>query len=254
LKVALANIGEDEMLIAGLDLETGGAKKCKAKDNFITEIGIALYDTDLGDTPVRLFNSLVKNEQRIDPEISEYTGITDAHCDKYGVDAARVAQASWGILSQADMIVAHNGLRFDYPITGFWIDRHIPGTEFDAGKIMCDTMVDVPWDKQVRQFNLTYLAGFHEMYNPFPHRALTDVMTMMKLFHKYPLEHIIASANTEFICAQALVSIAEKDFAKARGFWWEAESKRWLKTMRKLKLDNESPAYEFKYQLVPIPE
>lgn len=252
--VLLVNIGEGEMIIAGIDLETGGAANCRPQHNFITEIGIALYDTSIGTTPVKIFNSLVKNEERIDQEMSEYTGITDLHCDMYGVEQSRVAQAAYGMLSQADMIVAHNGLKFDYPILMWWFDKWLSVSSFGVGKIMCDTMVDVPWHKNAKQKNLTYLAGFHEMYNPFPHRALTDVLTMMKLFWMYPLDKIIASAMTDFICVQALTSFDNKDLAKKRGFYWDSETKRWLKLMREAQFNIESVDYEFKHNIVPILE
>lgn len=240
------------MIIAGLDLETGGEANCKPKDNFITEIGIALYDTDIGKAPVKIFNSLVKNERRIDPEMSEYTGITDEHCDKYGIEAPRVATAALAILASADMIVAHNGIRFDFPVISGWFERVLGGVAYSQDKLFCDTMIDVPWGKHVKQKNLTYLAGAHEMYNPFPHRAITDAMTMMKLFFMYPLDEIVLSAQSEFVKVKALVSIKEKNLAKNRKFWFDPETKSWYKEMRIMQLQKESPEYEFSYVTVPL--
>lgn len=246
-----SKLGED-MIIAGIDLETGGAANCKPKDNFITEIGIALYDTDLGKTPVKIFNTLVKNTHRIDPEMSQYTGITDEACDRFGVEPGRVAHAALGVLTMADMFVAHNGIRFDYPVLDGWFSKIIPDHNFSEDKILCDTMIDVPWGNNIKQKNLTYLAGAHEMYNPFPHRAITDAMTMMKLFFMYPLNQIVASAQSEFVRIKALVSIQEKDLAKNRKFWFDGETKSWYKEMRTCQLVCESQDYEFKYQIVPL--
>lgn len=233
------------MLLLGLDLEVGGAFALPHSEQFITEVGMVLWDTEMN-MPVDLFSSLVFNGYPIAEEATEYTGITTGVCEKYGRNREYIKDSVRTYFAKADYIVAHNGNRFDRPVLEGWMGPY----KYDKEKVWIDTMEDVDYPKNCRNRNLTYLAGFHLLLNCFPHRAVTDALTMMSVLAKYDIHQVIANATADKIIICAQVSFESKNLAKERGFFWQecdgkVFEKRWVKKIKKKDLEALSREYPF---------
>jgi DNA polymerase III subunit epsilon len=222
------------MLLLGLDLETGGAFNAPADTNFITEIGLVLWDTEFAQ-PVDFLSLLIKPNQPVAPESVEYTGITDELLARHGQPAdIRTLQPIAKLMSKADYIVAHNGREFDRPLLDAAFTRFnlkMPATPW------LDTQYDVDYPRNCRSRSLIYLAGFHGMVNPFAHRAITDVLTMFTILNRYDIQQVIANSQRKWLIVQANVGYDEREMAKEKGFRWQQDGgkiyeKCWVKRVR----------------------
>lgn len=219
------------MLLLGLDFESGGSFEKPMEENFITEVGAVLWDTD-ANCPVKMMNKLVYQGKIIAEEATQYTGITNEMIAQHGFSLRETLQELIIMANEAEYIVAQNGLMFDRPLlkqelATVGLEQHNPT------KLWLDTTCDVPYPKNCRNTNLTYLAGFHLILNCFPHRAVADVLTMMSVLGKYDLGQVIKNASQPTLQVRALVPYDQRDLAKKAGFYWEPKEKLWLKNIRK---------------------
>ena len=247
-------------LLLGYDLETGASFDVDPGENWITEIGAVLWDTDT-QTPVQMFNTLIQTEGReVSPEAQQYTGITTEQCNKWGVMLDAALNRFNQMLEKADYVVAHNGRNFDnvvmknqYKMTGVMSEL------FDTAPLI-DSMTDIPYPANCVARNLTYLAGFHLILNSFPHRAVTDVLTMLSIVSKYDWETVESIANSPVVKYIAKFDYPTerkwgrefpqkmqefnkiKNGVKDLGFKWHPDSKQWvLETREYLAKDMEFP-------------
>ncbi len=230
------------MLLLGLDLETGGEFNASGDRNFIIEIGMVLWDTDFGQ-PVEIFSVLVDNDRPVSPEAAEYTGISDALLKKHGSKPdIRVLNPVKALLEKADYIVAHNGRDFDRPLMEDFFSRQ---SHRMPVKPWIDTLYDVDYPRNCTSRNLTYLAGFHGILNSFPHRAVTDVLTMLTVLSRYDIASVIANASNPRLIVKAEVGFSEREKAKAKRFNWETPGgrtgtkfpKSWVRIIREDQLE-----------------
>lgn len=246
------------MLLLGIDLETGGDFNSPPENNFITELGFVVWDTELGQ-PVRLENFLIDEDKEIHPKAVQYTGITTkmvrTYCTQIGI--------VWTVLSvwasKADYIVAHNGCKFDKQVIEAFAKRHkLPPL---PDKVWLDTMTDINYPENCMSRNLTYLSAFHKILNYFQHRAVTDVLTMFEVMFMYPLEDIINNAKDPILTVRALTSFQEKDKAKEAGFYWKPDelpdangkkSGMWLKEVPFRKFNDLYNSTEFSMKIINI--
>jgi DNA polymerase III alpha subunit (gram-positive type) len=223
------------MIVLGLDLETTELDLEKSK---VIEIGLVTYDTETKQ-PVHVYSEIVKEPDR--PNINlenNASGLTDEVIEKWGIDSQHVVNEFKDILFKNDpkYIVAHNGNKFDKLIMTNFLKRHqsnLPGLPW------FDTMTDIAYPKFCTSRNLTYLAAFHGFVNPFPHRALFDVMTMLRVLSNYNFDDMLKRAESPTITLQAGVNFDTKDSAKAQGFLWEPTKKIWYKEIKECDLTDE---------------
>ena len=119
-------------------------------------------------------------------------------------------------------IVAHNGISFDKPI--FYANA----TRWDMTAPLelpwADTMIDIPYDPSIQTKKLSYLAAEHGFLNPFPHRAVFDVMTMLKMIQDYDMEWLLKLSKEPLVTLIAATTHPKYDGgksneeAKARGY------------------------------------
>lgn len=214
------------MILLGIDLETGGEFNSSNEENFITEIGAVLWDTKYN-APVAMQNILIRSDKEISKEAEQYTGISTNMVNDYGITIQEASRVILLMFNKCDFVVAHNGLNFDKPI----MEKYFNLPE----KFWIDTMIDVGYPANCVSKNLTYLAGFHLILNSFPHRAITDVLTMLTILAKYDLNNVIESAKSPMVKLQAIVSFDNKELAKKAGFKWDGSNKIWIKEMRQAK-------------------
>lgn len=241
------------MIILGLDYE---ANSLDVKKAAMAEIGLALWDTDLG-LPIKLEGHLVKDAKS--PIYGDWR-ITEEHCnisgdmiEKHGIAAEDAITIIFDYACQCDYILAANGNCFDKPLTDHFFKRY--GLEAQIpDKEWLDLIRDVPFPKKCSSKNLTYLAAFHGFVNPFPHRALTDVLTMLRVFGEYPIEDIVKLKFSPKLSIIANVDYHHRNQASERGFaWLDAPYKQWVKVICDCDLESMSPeldTYPFRYDIV----
>jgi len=246
--------------VLGFDLETGAPFDVTPEKNWITELGAVLWDMTTK-TPVKIYNTLVKTDgKEVSEEAVRYTGITTEQCNKWGLPLEVVVQEFNTLLESADYIVAHNGRNFDIPVISNVYNTIGMEPLLLETTTLIDTMTDIPYPANCVNRNLTYLAGFHLVLNSFPHRAVSDVLTMLTVMSKYDWEETQAIANSP-VCkyiakfdypterkwgGQFKQKMEEfnkiKDGVKNLGFKWKPDTKQWvLETREYMTKDMEFP-------------
>jgi DNA polymerase III subunit epsilon len=222
----------------GLDFETTGLD---TKKDSIIEVGAVLWDVKRK-SPAMQFGALIKGNFAVTPEITRITGITKEDTDKFGVPFREAIHEMGKMIPHASHIVAHNGTNFDRPILNSELLRHempVPPHPW------IDTAVDVDYPPEVTVRKLTYLATEHGFLNPFAHRAVSDVLTMMKIASYYDPEQILKWAASPPVTIRAKVSYDDRLLASARGYRWDAERKFWIKSIKEFQLEAEKQGASF---------
>lgn len=214
------------MILCGVDLETTGVEPHNSE---ITEIGWAIFDTNDWTKPLVMESKMCKISGTVPAEIVELTGITDEILKRSGSPIEYVLGMLQGHLDHfgVEYMVAHNGT-FDKDFLAFHSSsRGLPTIK--QGFI--DTKNDIPFPKRVRNTNLVALAAEHGFLNPFPHAALFDVFTMMKVLSQYDINEVLAYRSEPKYFLQAVVDYNNRALASKRGYkWQECEGKTFDKT------------------------
>lgn len=226
------------MKLLGIDIETGTSFDVPQEKTTVTEIGAVLWDTNLG-MPVKIFSELINEGQEICQEASEYTKITTDMIQQYGLHPSQIEGYMGYLIDQADYVVAHNGRFFDGPVLQHFLARYSMNAILDRFKELkiIDTQFDIEYPWTIRQRSLPYLAQVHKILNSFPHRAVTDVLTMMEVLNNYDLVRIIEIVESPIRLCKAGVDKTTKDWAKSRKFTYDPSTYTWSKEIREIHLE-----------------
>lgn len=222
------------MLLLGLDFETTGVDP---KTDAVTEIGAVLYDWETK-TPVAMQSDIVQPvfKEQTD-EAARVSGLTPALIQRWGIMPDLAFHKLEFLAAQCDAVVAHNGGQFDKLFCQEYSKRYtIPNV---MERLWLDTYTDVPYPEHFGTRRLGYLAAEHGFLNPFPHRAVFDVLTMLKVLGHYDLAQVIAIAKQPMVTLQALVAFEHKDKARNLGYHWKPEVKQWRKVVKEGRLTRE---------------
>lgn len=228
-------------LVIGIDLETNGL--CPEKD-VIIEIGAVTWDTT-SNTPVHIYGALLDNSLSgvrngdISDEIEGITGISQTQIKQYGEDPEVCFNTLLRLMDESDYAVAHNGNAFDRPM----LEANLKSLGIsNVEKPWIDTMTDIPYGPEIKSRALNYIASDHGFVNPFKHRAVFDVLTMLKVLSHYPIDEVIAFMQSPAITVNALTSKPWLDegksnnIAKSLGFRWNGEDKKWQQKVKEVAL------------------
>lgn len=235
-------------LVLGLDLETTGLDTQKDR---IIELGYILWDTDLKKA-ILTYGKLFNIGNTLSAEATRVTKITQDDLINYGEDPKAELFRLLEFIGKykPKYIVAHNGESYDKPLLHSELRRH----DIDASLISpipwIDTRRDLPFKEEPDSRKLEHLAASHGFLNPHSHRALFDVLTMLKLMSHYELKEIEAYRTIPWVLVRANVSIAEKDLAKKRKFYWDPNKKMWLKEIKANQIAAEEAGGGFLISLV----
>jgi DNA polymerase-3 subunit epsilon len=238
------------MRLLALDFETSGLSL--AEDRVI-EVGMVIYDIELKQS-VRHYGFLVKPDTDIDPkhwaEAEKIHGIAWDTVNQYGMPDPTALRQVLTYYDMADILLAHNGNVFDRPMLEAWATRYsIPLNK----KLWIDTRTDLP---RPLTGKLIYLAAEYGFVNPFPHRALCDAMTMLRILENFDIDAVIERAKIPNIMVQALVSYGDREKAKERGYqWmeWGGQKSRWLRQIKDHEVAREQAEAPFKIAVVGKP-
>ena len=215
------------MLILGLDLETSGLDR---KECDILEIGAVLWHVE-EKRPVKLFSQFNKDFQsEVPPEIEKLIGLNAFEVKRFGKPLRDCLEELTIYLDSVEYVVAHNGRNFDKP---FLEDTYKSIGMKMPEKVWIDTMIDLPYPDGMGTRKLSYLACEHGFVNPFPHRALTDVLTTLKIMSQYDFDVITEVAKSPLVQVIAQVSYDERHKPRQAGFRWDSERKYWFLDIRK---------------------
>ncbi len=235
------------MLVIGIDFETSGLN---AETDRVIEIGAVLWDTDTG-MPLQIMSEFCLDEgtpNPLPPEIEQITGITYEMLKSYARETTvHCFCVLADLITSAEAIIAHNGAIFD---RGFYLAETkrlgLPPIE----RVWIDTAMDIKYPAHITTRKLMHLAAEHGFLNPFSHRAVFDVLTMLRVFQNYDAEAALEYAKQPMITVQSLVSFDDKDKAKERGYRWKPETKQWLKNMRTSDFEIEKQEAGFNIRIV----
>lgn len=152
----------------------------------------------------------------------------------------------------AAALVGHNSLGFDQPLLLAESARH--GVE-PSSLPWIDTSVDVPYPEKIKTRKLVHLAAEHNFINTLAHRALSDVLTMLKILSHYDAATVLATSLIPNVKLQAITKKPwedpapegrkEIDKAKARGFRYDGSNKTWVKNVKQNRVAEEMAHGEF---------
>jgi DNA polymerase-3 subunit epsilon len=209
------------MIVLGLDWETTGLNP---QTDRIIDAGLALWDSDLH-ALVRMSGFLVKSNVAVSEEITKLTGITSAMLKRFGLEAPVAFDLVRQYMDMADVVCAHNGNDFDKPFWSEWAKR---AGQKVPDKFWLDTYIDLP----ATGARLIYMAADAGFVNPFPHRALTDVLSMLRILDGHDVDKIHQRAKLPNVILQAVVSYESNALAKARSYRWNPDLRQWRKIVK----------------------
>jgi DNA polymerase-3 subunit epsilon len=247
------------MIVLGYDVETTGLDTQK---DSIVEVGAVVWDTEQK-LPIQIYSSFVSGV-KILPEHKTAMDINGIKPEwlSFGKPLNTVFNeiAEMGSLHNVQYIVAHNGEGYDKPITIAEIDR-LPGSiasSFFKATPWLDTRYDLPFETEPKSRSLNHLIADHGFLNPFAHRAVFDVLAMLKLMGMYDFNKILEQSKIPWIITRALVDFDNKEKAKEMRFSWENIGDRkfpkmWIKKIRENLLEVEQKKAEEKnFKIVKI--
>jgi|SRR5665213_2032011 len=223
------------MIIFSYDIESTGLDFLKDR---VIEVGAILYST----TQKKCLESqgfLVKTDVVISEEITNLTGITQQAVKKFGYDSSDALDVVSDMMLAADAVIGHNVVRFDKRMTAAWANREgviLPD------KLYIDTYTDLP-DTEVGK--LTLMAANAGFLNLFPHSALADCQTVLKLVESYDIEKVVERAKSPNVVVQAVVTYDTNALAKKERFRWYPEKKQWWKLCKEIDLEKFTAALQF---------
>lgn len=228
------------MLVLGYDVETTGLDTSKDR---IVEVGAVVWDTDKK-LPIKIYSSFVSGVEIL-PEHSTALEINriDPEWLKYGKPLGSI----FGDLAEEcaihgiEYIVAHNGENYDKPITMAEAERG--GFKFPE-LTWLDTRMDLPFEVEPKSRSLNHLALDQGFINHFAHRAVFDVLTMLKVMSAYDFSKIVEMSKVPWVIVRAMVDYDNREKAKEARFSWEMIGtdkypKCWVKKIRENQLEAE---------------
>jgi len=228
-------------LVLGFDFETTGLD---TKNDRIIEVGAVLWDWDRA-TPLEIMNELVRHEGiELSSEISTITGIETDDLMRFGKPIDKVLNRLLAMAHEAEAMMAHNAPFDEGMLLAECARLQWTG---DTKRLLIDTVTDIEYHPiKHKQKNLVTLAATHGFLNPFPHRAVTDVLSMCKIASQYDFDAVKARAKSPNVTVVAIVSFDEKEKAKAAGFYWKPETKEWYRKMKECDL---KPNHDFGFKV-----
>lgn len=218
------------MLLLSYDTETTGLDRQKDR---IIEIGLALYSTGQNKI-LESTGFLVQSDGvPITSEITELTGITQAAVNKFGYDPADALDDVIRFAEQADAIIAHNGNRFDKPVTenaAKRLNRILPD------KLWIDTITDIPG---VKGEQLITMCAKHGFVNPNQHSAEDDAKSVLKLISGYDIDKIVERAKSPTVVLRSHQpnTTSNNKIVRKLGFIWNGEAKIWWRATKEMDVE-----------------
>jgi len=254
-------------LVLGIDLEGINADLMNSGVNLQTdrviEIGAVLWDWTLSQ-PVKIYSELINEADRLplSEEVVELTGITEqmltSQWSAQGKkEITQQLQILLPLIEKADYLMAHNGKNYDIPMLSALFERCELAF---PDKVWIDTMTDIEYPRKIKIRSMSGLEHAHGFINPFPHRAVTDVLSMLKVAANYSFDRMTKLAKSPIVRIVAPLSppnwkkteeveafnIIKNKISKSR-FRWDPKTKKWSKEVHKVLVDEGKLKFDFEW-------
>lgn len=245
------------MRLLGIDLETTGLD---FTNDHILEIAFVLMEVGVHRPLVsetHYIHEPFYKDDLIKPEMYQGHRITNQMLVEFGVPFDKVIKRIDKICKEhgVKFIVAHNGENFDRPM----LMKKIADFQVIAPALVqvpwLDTSTDVEFPPEIATRKLSYLAAEHGFLNPFPHMALSDVMTMFSVLNKQDVVRAIERSQIPWATIRAMVDYDQRQLAKDRRFNWEicgnkVFRKCWVKRVKECDIDKEIKEANFEIKRI----
>jgi DNA polymerase-3 subunit epsilon len=211
------------MLLTSLDFETTGLDRAKDR---ITECGLVLWSTKTN-RALETTSFLVGAGVAISKEVENLTGISTAMISKFGVDEIFAIEETIRLVEACDAVVGQNVVQFDKQ---FLVNAAARLGLKVPERLWLDTRTDLPLS--VESKSLSYMACDHGFLNPFPHNAVGDALTVLKIVSMYNIDEIVARAKEPNVVLSSLQKFEDNAAAKKLKFFWKPELKKWLRVVK----------------------
>lgn len=247
----------------------------------IMEIGAVLWDWEKK-KPLKFYSELFDEKDRIKPippSIQQLTGIDDMmlveYGSEYGDDLDKKLEPLFSLICETDYLISHNA-PYDKKMLTDYLDRTYGRGEIAfeyAGwhngmvknklwndsladitlkeKLWIDSLTDIIFPPHFQSKSLAMLEYQHGFINPFPHRALTDCLSLLKIVSHYDLGQMVELAKSPMVELVAMITppsnwkneqelnAFNKRKAKISqaGFIWYPELKQWKLSVKQKLLD-----------------
>jgi len=229
-------------IICTLDLETTGLS---FEDDQITEIAYVIKEWGAR-KPLCIRHFYLESSVKVNEFIEGLTGITDDLLEKAGKDPTSTLLTLMSDLSEfgAEYILAQNGAGFDKPmLTSKCNELAVYMNDLP----WIDSQHDIEWPERFKSKSLTFLACELGFLNPFPHDALSDVLTTIKVVELAEKEGItsidemISDSKIPWVYVQINADFHTKETAKQLRYRWEKIddvycAKGWINKFKENKL------------------
>jgi DNA polymerase III subunit epsilon len=238
------------MRLLGIDFETTGLDTAKDR---IVEIGAVLWEVEKK-KPLMTLNFFMRDQSFpiMPAEITKINGITEEMLIEFGECPAQVFHYinNFCRTHKVDYLVAHNAENFDRAILTAELARYAGIYTLLKETPWIDTRTDIPFPIEPVSRRLNHLASDHGFINPFQHRAVFDVLTMLRILSQYDFNGVLEYQKIPFVTVQALVDYDNRHLAKEARFSWEnigdkKYPRMWVKRIKKTLLDQERASYKF---------
>lgn len=239
------------MRVLGIDTETTGLDLSSDR---VVELGIVLWDASehkcIFSKGMYLFEDCYP---QVKPDAFASHGISQEILREFGESPKTVYEWLEGFVErhQPRAVVAHNGTAFDKPLLLNEFKRVGASMKSFESLHWIDTLVDLPLPPGSAR-SLKYMAADHGFLNPFSHRAMFDVLSMMRVLSNYNFDEVYKLSKTPNVLLRALVTREEKDKAKGRGYRWIPEKLWWVKNFKETEVEKEQREAPFKTQIVVL--
>ncbi len=219
------------MRVLGLDFETTGLD---AKSDRVIEIGAVLWCTDRK-RPIRMVSETVQCDIPLTPFIQNLTGIdAEMLLPAFAIPEDMAVAALADLAGQADYFCAHNA-PFDRGFLEAMAARH-PDMSAMFGRPWIDTKTDLPLPIGRESKSLTYMAADHGFVSPFQHRALFDVLTMLRIMSMYDFAEVRNFAASATCTLIADASYDDRQVVREHGFYWDGARRCWRRQVKECQL------------------
>ncbi len=215
---------QTDILILGVDIETNGLNP---QNDEITEVGAILYHWG-EKRAISTLGEVVRVENAIPAEIEKLAGISNKLATQHGSEKEVTFALLDILMSRATYLMAHNA-EFDRS----FLSQVCPHAS--QRPWLC-SQKHVPYPADYKSQRLGHLAMEQGFLNPFPHQAVSDVQTMLRVVSQYNLNEIVYRSQAKKVYLHAAFDRQDpnfetkKELAKKLGYKWNpAPLYKWLK-------------------------
>ena len=212
------------MLLLSLDFETTGLDKQKDR---ITEVGAVLWSTSFH-RAMETSSYFVDCGLSIPKEVTNQTGVTDAMIKKFGRSEQDAIEDVIYLANKADAFIGQNVVQFDK----HFLDNAAARLGLKVpDKLWIDTRSDLP--ASVESKKLDYMAADHGFLNPFPHNAVADALTVLKIVALYDIDAMVKRAKEPTLVVRSHQKFEDNALAKKFKFGFKDKlGKAWLRVIK----------------------